>query len=126
MPDAIEALETYLVEHHGQLGQEQVPLGIQALKEFLQSGAAMGRGWRQRITAKCRPMDEYGTALVYLFVIVVDGAVHEGRLGPIEAYVNGNQLLSREAEELLSMLQSDHFTQQMGWRPTRPGDKKPL
>lgn len=112
MSSAIELLNQHLDAHAGRIGQAEVPMAMQALREFIGSGAALGRGFR-RITGKCRPSDAYGTALVYLFVVVVDGAVHEGRLGPLEAYAASDDLLSHEAAELLALLTV------MG-RPTHP------
>lgn len=121
--DPLQTLREHLDRHEGQIGTADVALGIEALKAYLCSGAAPDRGLRREI-ARMRPIDEQGIALTYLFVITVDGATHEGRLGPLEAYAASEAPLAAQARELLALLDSDDFRGKVGWRPTRPGDRK--
>jgi hypothetical protein len=120
----LQALEALLDGQDGRLTSDDVPLGIAALREYLETGAAAGKTLRQ-VRARMKPADPDSIQLSYLFNLIVDGATHTGRLGPIEAYAAGHFPLSKQAGELLTVLHSPEFAAKVGWRPHAPGDKKP-
>lgn len=122
--DALARLQDHLERHDGKMTAADVPLGIAALREYLESGATLGRGLR-RVRAAMKPTDPDSIQLGYLYNLVVDAATHEGRLAPVETYAASDFPLASAAAEMLAILESDGFRAQMGWRPTRPGDKRP-
>jgi hypothetical protein len=113
---ALKRLQSHLSAHEGRIGVSEAPLAIAALKEFLTSGAQLGRGMRVE-TARFRPSDETGALLAYLFVVTVDAATHEGREGALEAYAASGKPLAQEAGELYQVLVSDAFRAAVGRRP---------
>jgi hypothetical protein len=118
----LQAFQAHLDGHGGALSAADVPLGIAVLREYLESGAASGKSLRQ-VRAQMKPSDPESIQLSYLFNLIVDGATHARRLAPIEAYAAGEFPLSREAGDLLTILQSPAFAAKVGWQPHAPGDK---
>ena len=115
---ALLALQAHLDAQEGRIGATEAPLAIAALREFLVSGAAMGRRMRET-TAALRPADATGAAIAYLFVVTVDAATHDGREGALAAYASSEQPLATEAGELYAMLRSDDFLEKVGRRPVQ-------
>jgi hypothetical protein len=120
----LEALQALLDSREGRLTAADVPLGMAVLREYLTCGAAAGKLLRQ-VRARMKPADPESIQLSFLFNLIVDGATHAGRLGPIESYAASEYPLAREAGELLTILRSPAFAAQVGWQPTAPGDKQP-
>lgn len=119
---ALERLRTHLDTHQGQIGAAEAPMAIAALKEYLESGAELGRSLRAE-TAKFRASDEVGATLAYLFVVTVDAANHAGREGPLKAYAESGKPLSQEAGELYAILTSEAFEVAVGRRPIVGGHR---
>jgi hypothetical protein len=119
---ALERLRAHLSAHEGRLGAAEAPLAIDALKEYLASGAKLGRSMREE-TARFRPSDEVGATIAYLFIVTVDAATHDGREGPIAAYAASGKPLAAEAGELHAMLTSEPFLTAAGRRPVHGGLK---
>lgn len=123
--EALARLQAHLAQHEGRMTAADVPLGIAVLREYLESGAALGRSLR-RVRAAMKPVDAESIQLSYLFNLVVDAANHEGRLAPVEAYAASDFPLADAAKELVAIMKSDTFAAQVGWRPTLPGDRPPV
>lgn len=120
----LEAFQAVLDAQDGTVTAADVPQGLAVLREYVASGAAAGKSLRQ-VRARMKPADPTSIQLSYLFTIVVDGATHAGRLGPIEAYAASDFPLAAEAAELLTVLRSPEFGAQVGWQPHAPGDERP-
>lgn len=119
---ALDRLRAHLDTHEGKIGAAEAPMAIAALREFLESGAKLGRGMRNE-TAKFRPTDEVGATLAYLFVITVDASTHEGREGALKQYAESDKPLAAEASELYRILTSEAFMQAVGRRPIQGGHR---
>lgn len=119
---ALERLRAHLDADEGRIGAAEAPLAIATLKEFLASGAKLGRGMRAE-TARFRPTDDVGATIAYLFIITVDAATHDGREGALGSYAESGKPLSEEAGELYAMLTSDAFCQLVGRRPVQGSHK---
>lgn len=119
---ALERLRAHLTAHEGRLGAAEAPLAIEVLKEYLGTGAALGRSLRDE-TARFRPTDEVGATLAYLFIVTVDAANHANREAPLAAYAATDKPLAKEAGELYAMLTSDEFLTAVGRRPLHGGLK---
>jgi hypothetical protein len=119
---ALERLRAHLDAHEGRIGAAEAPLAIEALKEYLASGAQLGRSLREE-TARFRPTDEVGATLAYLFIVTVDAACHANREAPLAAYAATDKPLAKEAGELHAMLTSDTFLEAVGRRPLHGGLK---
>lgn len=119
---ALERLRDHLTAHEGKLGAAEAPMAIDALKEYLASGAKLGRSLRDE-TARFRPTDEVGATLAYLFIVTVDAATHANREAPLAAYAATDKPLAKEAGELFAMLTSDEFLAAVGRRPLHGGLK---
>jgi hypothetical protein len=119
---ALERLRAHLEAHEGRLGAAEAPLAIEVLKEYLGTGAALGRALRDE-TARFRPTDEVGATLAYLFIVTVDAANHANREAPLAAYAATDKPLAKEAGELYAMLTSDEFLTAVGRRPLHGGLK---
>jgi hypothetical protein len=119
---ALERLRAHLAAHEGRLGAAEAPLAIEVLKEYLGTGAALGRALRDE-TARFRPTDEVGATLAYLFIVTVDAATHANREAPLAAYAATDKPLAKEAGELYAMLTSDAFLTAAGRRPLHGGLK---
>jgi hypothetical protein len=115
-------LRAHLEAHEGKLGTEEAPMAIAVLKEYLASGAKLGRSLRQE-TARFRPSDEVGATVAYLFIVTVDAATHAGREGPLQQYAESGKPLAQEAGELYGMLTSEAFLQATGRRPIVGGNR---
>ena len=115
-------LRAHLAAHDGKLGAAEAPMAIAVLKEYLASGAKLGRSLREE-TAQFRPTDEVGATLAYLFVVTVDAANHANREAPLAAYAESGKPLADEAGELHAMLTSDQFLEAVGRRPLHGGLK---
>jgi hypothetical protein len=119
---ALERLRAHLSAHEGRLGAAEAPLAIEVLKEYLGTGAALGRSLRDE-TARFRPTDEVGATLAYLFIVTVDAANHANREAPLAAYAATDKPLAKEAGELYELLTSDEFLTAVGRRPLHGGLK---
>lgn len=119
---ALDRLSAHLDAHAGRMAEADTPLAVDALKEFLLSGAAMGRGLRE-VTARLRPADPVGASAAYLFVITVDAATHDGRDHVLGTYADSPQPLAEAARELHAILVSDDFRKAVGRRPIQGGDR---
>lgn len=119
---ALARLEAHLDAHEGRLGEAEGAMAIAVLKEFLESGAAIGKSLRAT-TARFRASDPAGAALCYLFVVTTDAATHEGREGALKMYAEGDQPFAAEAGELYAMLMSEAFAAKVGRRPVQGGNK---
>lgn len=119
---ALERLRAHLAAHEGRLGAAEAPLAIEVLKEYLGTGAALGRALRDE-TARFRPTDEVGATLAYLFIVTVDAANHANREAPLAAYAATDKPLAKEAGELHALLTSDEFLTAVGRRPLHGGLK---
>lgn len=119
---ALNRLRAHLDAHEGRLSAAEAPLAIEVLKEYLHSGALLGRTLRDD-TARFRPSDEVGATLAYLFIVTVDAATHENREAPLAAYAASGQPLAAEAGELHAILRSDEFLEAAGRRPLHGGLK---
>lgn len=119
---ALERLRAHLSAHEGRLGAAEAPLAIEVLKEYLGTGAALGRALRDE-TARFRPTDEVGATLAYLFIVTVDAANHANREAPLAAYAATDKPLAKEAGELYALLTSDEFLTAVGRRPLHGGLK---
>jgi hypothetical protein len=119
---ALERLRAHLDAHEGRLGAAEAPLAIDALKEYLASGATLGRSLRDE-TARFRPTDEVGATVAYLFIVTVDAATHANREAPLAAYAETDKPLAKEAGELYGMLTSEAFLEAAGRRPLHGGLK---
>jgi hypothetical protein len=117
----LQAFQAILDAHGGRLTAADVPLGVAVLREYVDSGAATGKSLRL-VRAQMKPADAEAIQLSYLFTIVVDGATHARRLGPIEGYAASEFPLAGVAAELLTVLKSPAFAAQVGWQPHKPGD----
>jgi hypothetical protein len=119
---ALERLRAHLSAHEGRLGAAEATLAIEVLKEYLGTGAALGRSLRDE-TARFRPTDEVGATLAYLFIVTVDAANHADREAPLAAYAATDKPLAKEAGELYAILTSDEFLTAVGRRPLHGGLK---
>lgn len=119
---ALERLRAHLEAHNGQIGAAEAPMAIAVLKEFLESGAQLGRSMRAE-TAKFRPSDEVGATIAYLFVVTVDAATHDGREGALKLYAGSDKPLAQEAGELYEILTSEPFMMAVGRRPIQGNHK---
>lgn len=121
---ALDDFKAHLAAHDGKLGAEEADLAIAVLRDYLEAGAPQGRGLRG-ITRQFRPADALGVDLSYLFVVVVDAANHEGRNQPVVDFARSDSPLAPKVQELADILTSEAFSEKMGWRPARRGDKPP-
>lgn len=119
---ALARLRGHLAAESGRIGEAEAPLAIAVLREYLESGAALGRSLRDEL-AQFRPSDPVGATLAYLFVITVDGATHDGREGALAAYAASGQPLADAAAQLYTVLASDEFRRRVGRRPIKGGPR---
>lgn len=121
---SLDAFKAHLEANGGRLSAQEADLAIAVLREYLEAGAPQGRGLRA-ITRMFRPVDPVGVDLSYLFVIVVDAANHAGRNQPVVDFARSDSPLAPKVKELADILTSEAFSEKMGWRPARRGDKPP-
>lgn len=114
--EALDEFQARLEAVGGAIDAAAVPAGLRALRAYLEAGAPQGRALRG-LTARLRPQDAEAVALTYLFVVVVDAAVHEGREGVLAQYAASGRPLAEAAGEFHAILISEAFLVAAGRRP---------